>query len=110
MILLFLCFIVGCMSDTTGCALVCCCPCVVAGSLRAQLDERACTPFDALCMSSGYQIRQQTRAKYKIAFAPLKDCLAFCCCGCCALHQEVREVAQRQGKPPQFYMEANTNL
>jgi len=96
----------GCQSDMKGCALSCCCPCIVTAAAKANYDERGCSYLDCICAANGYQIRQTTRSKYKIPYNPVKDCLAFCCCGPCALHQEVREIAQRSGKPPVFMMEA----
>jgi len=88
----------GCFGDPTGCALACCCPCIVAGSTKALLDERPCSVLDALCMAGAYQNRQSLRAKYKLGFYPLKDCLTACCCGACMLHQEARELAKRSGR------------
>jgi len=99
----------GCLDDVTGCLLSFCCPCIVAAAIKAQLDERPCTVFDCICGTGGYQIRQTIRSKYKIPYAPLNDCLAYWCCGPCALNQEVRELANRSGQPPRFYMEPDKN-
>lgn len=62
---------------------------------------------DALCAPSGYSIRQTTRSRYNITpYQPTGDCVGYCCCGPCSLHQEVREIAALSGKPPNFIMEA----
>ena len=91
-----------CCSDPVGCAIVCCLPCLPLTATKAALDERPCTIFDALCGVSPYQNRQQLRAKYKKGFSPASDCFAFCCCACCAIHQDVRELAKITGKPRDF--------
>ena len=95
----------GCFSDTTGCGLVFCCPCVPLATARANVDGRRVTLVDFLCCPSAYQVRQGIRAKHHIPFHPLNDCVAYACCFCCAMHQDVREIARREGKPPQFYMD-----
>ena len=95
----------GCFSDPVGCALTACCPCVVLATFRANLDGRKATLVDYACCANPYQSRQSLRAKFALGFAPLNDCAAFVCCPCCAMHQDVRELGKREGKPPQFYME-----
>jgi len=94
----------GCLSDPTGCALVCCCPCVPVAALKANLDNRPVTLLDFCCISNPYQLRQTIRSKFNIPYAPFNDAGAYCCCPCCAVHQDVREFAKRESKPPQFVM------
>lgn len=91
-----------CCSDPVGCAITCCLPCLPLTATKAALDERPCTLCDALCGVSPYQNRQTMRAKYKKGFSPASDCVAFCCCPVCAIHQDVRELAKLTGKPRDF--------
>ncbi|CAM9541909.1 unnamed protein product [Discosporangium mesarthrocarpum] len=63
----------GCLTDPIGLALTCCCPCVVSSFTRARIDERECTPLDALCGSSAYSNRQSLRAKYNKGFSPVPE-------------------------------------
>jgi len=93
----------GCFEDPMGCVVTCCCPCWVMATAKAQLDERPCTVFDFCCGTSGYQIRQTIRAKYKIPYSPLSDAVSYCCCQVCSMNQEIRGLASRSGKPPVFY-------
>ena len=95
----------GCFSDPLGCALSCCCPCVVLATLRANLDGRRVTLVDYVCCPNPYQNRQSLRAKFAVPTAPFNDCAAVVCCPFCAMHQDIREMGRREGKPPQFYMD-----
>jgi len=94
----------GCFSDPTGCALVTCCPCVPLAALKANVDNRHVTLMDFLCCPHPYQLRQSIRAKFSIPYAPFNDAGAIACCLCCSIHQDVREFAKRESKPPQFMM------
>ena len=55
-----------CLTDPTGCLLVCCCPCVPMAALKSGLDSRQQTFVDLCCCPNPYQMRQTIRAKYGI--------------------------------------------
>ena len=39
-----------------------------------------------------------------MTFTPFNDCIAACLCGCCLIHQNVREIAERNGKEPVYML------
>jgi hypothetical protein len=55
-----------CLTDPTGCLLVCLCPCVVIAALKSNLDSRPQSLVDLCCCANPYQMRQTIRAKYSI--------------------------------------------
>jgi len=93
----------GCFDDVFGILFTCCLPCLPMAAVKSNLDERPCTVVDAVCCPNSYQNRQTLRSKYKKNYEPIADCLTMCCCHCCALHQEVRELAKVSGKPREFF-------
>jgi len=55
------------------------------------------------CVSRG-----NTRKKYRIEGNKFSDLLASCCCMCCALVQEAKEVKENQLAAPAGYQKAPT--
>lgn len=98
----------GCCTDLGGCVVTCFLPCVVAGTTRALLDERECTPCDALCCPSPYFNRQSMRAKYHLGIDVVTDTLSFLFCTCCFINQDARELGVRRGAPPLYFPQTTT--
>lgn len=57
-------------------------PCILIG---------CCGAFGAACN------RQKIREKYSYDGSYISDLAVSCCCGCCAVVQETREVRSREG-------------
>mmetsp|Transcript_30642 Transcript_30642/g.98019 ORF Transcript_30642/g.98019 Transcript_30642/m.98019 type:complete len:140 (-) Transcript_30642:303-722(-) len=101
-----------CCSDPGAGALVCCCaPCalgqikemVTTGNASAGFigDMETCCLYLLVegCTGCGFLIsmgvRTELRNKYKLPETPCGDCLFNCCCPCCAITQELKEVRTR---------------
>ena len=94
--------IFGCFEDIVGCALACCLPCIPAAANRANVEERDVQWADFMCCPNEYQTRQTMRNKYGMEIAPWNDCMATWCCRCCVVHQDTREIAERNGKAAEY--------
>lgn len=92
----------GCCSDILGCILSCCCPCFPMAATRALVDEREVQWCDFLCCPNPYTTRQSLRKKYGAEFSPTSDCVSAMCCNCCFVSQNVREIAIRSNKEPEY--------
>ncbi|XP_051144433.1 protein PLANT CADMIUM RESISTANCE 2-like [Andrographis paniculata] len=101
-----------CFSDKKNCCLTCWCPCVTFGRVSEILDKgtSACGQNGALyaliacvtCCPCFYSCfyRSKMRQQYSLHESPCGDCLVHCCCGCCALCQEYRELQNRGYQMP----------
>jgi len=96
----------GCLSEgPLPCLVACCCPGIVNGMITAQMDNnRECTPFDCLCATSTYELRQRIRTQYNVEYAPLQDFAITClpCFNCCTTHQTAMEWKRRSSNEPDF--------
>lgn len=74
-------------------------PFVLAAFNRAEVDRRDCHACDALWSLkipiTQYQTRQSMRGQFKLADAPIADCLAAVCCTPCAVAQDAIELERR---------------
>ncbi|XP_006833356.2 protein PLANT CADMIUM RESISTANCE 8 [Amborella trichopoda] len=96
-----------CEDHPTSALVTAFCPCVTFGQITEVLDsgETTCAmncPLYALLsvamcnhwiMATIY--RKKLRKKYNLVEAPTEDWIAHCCCPCCALCQEFRELNNR---------------
>ncbi|KAM7484683.1 hypothetical protein LguiA_000692 [Lonicera macranthoides] len=90
-----------------GC-ITCWCPCITFGKIAEIVDKGSascgasgalyalivCVTGCSCCYSCFY--RAKMRQQYSLHESPCGDCLVHCCCECCALCQEYREL-QFQG-------------
>jgi len=85
----------------------CLCPCITFGQIAEIIDRgsTSCGTSGALytlvmlltgcqCVFSCFY-RAKMRAQYGLRESPCADCLVHCCCECCALCQEYRELKKR---------------
>ena len=49
------------------------------------------TPFAGCGFLISMGVRTELRNKYKLPEKPCGDCLFHCCCGCCAITQDLKE-------------------
>ena len=95
--------------------MTCLCPCITFGQIAEIIDRgsTSCGTSGALytlvmlltgcqCVFSCFY-RAKMRAQYGLRESPCADCLVHCCCECCALCQEYREL-----KKPGFDMKLGT--
>jgi len=92
----------GCFDDMTGCIFTTFLPCIPSAYARCSIDERECNLCDGLCGPNPYQTRQSMRKKYDLEFSPQMDFFSHWCCGCCALNQNVREIAHLSQQPAKW--------
>ncbi|KAL8531895.1 hypothetical protein ACS0TY_008485 [Phlomoides rotata] len=96
-----------CSSDLSNCCVTCWCPCITFGQIAEIVDRgsTSCGASGALytlleiftgcgCIYSCFY-RKKMRKQYMLAESPCGDCLVHCCCECCALCQEYRELRNR---------------
>ena len=101
----------ACQEDVPSCLVSWRFPAAQFGLNKQRMDDSSC--FDSCCAYALLQIccqcwvvhapyRRSLRAKYGLEEAPHSDCLVVCCCPCCALAQEARELnyQQRQMQQP----------
>ena len=53
------------------------------------------TPFAGCGFLISMGVRTELRNKYKLPEKPCGDCLFHCCCGCCAITQDLKEARIR---------------
>ncbi|KAI8606997.1 hypothetical protein BC830DRAFT_1038343, partial [Chytriomyces sp. MP71] len=94
----------SCFDDAALSFKTCCCPCVTVGETAEARDGTSCAVAAAIwtvvacfCCSSCYGAvtRDSMRKGYGIPGDIVTDCLMHCCCTCCAIVQENREVEAR---------------
>ncbi|PIN23056.1 hypothetical protein CDL12_04225 [Handroanthus impetiginosus] len=96
-----------CFSDVPNCCMTCWCPCITFGQIAEIVDRgsTSCGASGALyaliafitgaaCIYSCFY-RSKMRKQYMLPETPSADCLVHCCCECCALCQEYRELKHR---------------
>ncbi|CAI9278475.1 unnamed protein product [Lactuca saligna] len=100
-----------CTSDYSNCCLTCWCPCITFGQIAEIVDKgtTSCgvhgTLYSILCLFTGceciysFMYRSKLRHQYMLPDEPCNDCLVHCCCECCALCQEYRELKHRGFDP-----------
>lgn len=95
----------GCTSDIPSCLMSWCCPCIIYGQNYEQIHKDGCLMqglIFAILMSCGLSclvhmnLRANIRNKFNIIGGQLGDFLVTCCCPCCALAQESREITHRR--------------
>ncbi|KAJ7942913.1 putative Plant cadmium resistance 2 [Quillaja saponaria] len=93
-----------CFSDCRNCCITLWCPCITFGQIAEIADEGSvsCCASGVVyalinvltglgcCYSCPY--RTKIRKKFMLANGPCGDCMVHCCCECCALCQEYREL------------------
>ncbi|KAK4423408.1 protein PLANT CADMIUM RESISTANCE 2 [Sesamum alatum] len=97
----------GCFSDVPNCCVTCWCPCITFGQVAEIVDRgtTSCGASGALyaliglisgcaCIYSCFY-RSKMRRQYMLRESPCADCMVHCCCECCALCQEYRELKHR---------------
>lgn len=96
----------GCCSDIPTCLMACCCPCIQYGqNYEAIHQDGGCLVqgliyfvLQHMCLHcvihTGF--RGKVREKFNIPGAQHMDCLLTCCCSCCAIAQEAREIQHRR--------------
>ncbi|KAG2651852.1 cell number regulator 2-like [Panicum virgatum] len=97
----------NCFDDCGNCCVTCLCPCITFGQIAEIIDRgsTSCGTSGALytlvmlltgcqCVFSCFY-RAKMRAQYGLRESPCADCLVHCCCECCALCQEYRELKKR---------------
>eukprot|EP01147_Barroeca_monosierra_P001368 gene1369-4543_t len=47
--------------------------------------------MDCICCPSPFHTRQAVRSKNSLEANKIMDCVALCCCGTCAIHQDAKE-------------------
>ncbi|XP_051119487.1 protein PLANT CADMIUM RESISTANCE 6-like [Andrographis paniculata] len=96
-----------CMANPQNALITVLFPCVTFGQIAEIVDSGttscgtsgmvyggvACCLAVPCVVSCGY--RSKMRAKFGLAESPAPDCLVHCCCECCALCQEYRELHAR---------------
>ena len=94
----------GCFSDLTTTCITCCLPfgtCYVqASAVDRATKEGISIPCAYICLLSCFGAainRTKIRKNYDYSGNYLKDCLFHTFCMCCAIIQEFREVAIREG-------------
>ncbi|RUP43959.1 PLAC8 family-domain-containing protein [Jimgerdemannia flammicorona] len=98
-----------CFGDCGLCCQTWCCPCVTYGQTKEKLlGDGSCFSqgaiyclvgsFTGLSFILGFMNRGEMRARFGIAGDSCGDVLTHCCCGCCALIQENREVNARMNQ------------
>ncbi|EOA29686.1 hypothetical protein CARUB_v10016079mg [Capsella rubella] len=100
-----------CAEDGETVCLTCFCPCVTFGRIADIADEgRSGCPrcgilYGLLCFFVGLPClfsctyRTKIRNRFGLPESPASDCLTHCCCECCALCQEYRELKNRGVDP-----------
>ena len=95
----------GCCDDMPSCLMSWLCPCVQYGQNYEQLHKDGCLQQGLLFLVLGWfgvpciihmGLRKQIRQKFNIPGDDCDDFLLTCCCGCCALAQETREIEYRK--------------
>ncbi|RUS19008.1 PLAC8 family-domain-containing protein, partial [Endogone sp. FLAS-F59071] len=94
-----------CFGDCGLCIQTCCCPCITYGQNKDKmLGDGSCFAHGAVfCLLValtgsigscilGFMNRGEVRARYGIQGDGCSDCMTHCCCSCCALIQEGREI------------------
>ena len=95
----------GCFEDIPSCLMSWCCPCIQFGQNYEQLHKDGCLQqglifaafmwFGVSCIvHMGF--RREMRHKFNFPGSDLEDLLITCCCGCCALAQDAREIEYRK--------------
>eukprot|EP01101_Sappina_pedata_P013163 TRINITY_DN9447_c0_g1_i1.p1 TRINITY_DN9447_c0_g1~~TRINITY_DN9447_c0_g1_i1.p1 ORF type:complete len:155 (+),score=15.42 TRINITY_DN9447_c0_g1_i1:30-467(+) len=95
----------GCFSDMSSCCLSCCCPCIQFGSNAEKINGSNSVLMCCLwivaahfcCASNlvGGFFRSELREKNGIEGSTCGDFCTHCCCTCCSLAQEARELEAR---------------
>ncbi|KAD4983114.1 hypothetical protein E3N88_19785 [Mikania micrantha] len=100
-----------CGKDCSNCCLTCWCPCITFGRIAEVLDKGTTSCgvhgalYSVLYLFTGCQCiyscmyRSKLRQQYMLSEEPCNDCLVHCCCECCALCQEYRELKYRGFEP-----------
>ncbi|KAL6714797.1 hypothetical protein ACLMJK_007057 [Lecanora helva] len=103
-----------CFSPMNTCCLAYWCPCILFGRTKhafegdpnASACNGSCCAWTALAMllnpaQSLLQMSQRgaMRQRYGIESNSLNDCLLSCCCGCCTLIQEDKELRSHESEP-----------
>ncbi|KAI9860855.1 MAG: hypothetical protein M1824_002890 [Vezdaea acicularis] len=98
-----------CFSPGSTCALAYCCPCIIFGRTQELRKNPSAFPptvnTDCLifcglmylgvpCIYQALK-REELRNQYNLEGTTAKDWLLSCCCGCCVLVQENKEVVHR---------------
>ena len=95
----------GCFEDIPSCLLSWCCPCIQFGQNYEQIHKDGCLQqglIYAVLMWFGVPciihmgFRKEMRQKFNVPGSDLEDFLITCCCGCCALAQDAREIEYRK--------------
>ncbi|KAL4586733.1 hypothetical protein LXL04_011377 [Taraxacum kok-saghyz] len=107
-----------CGSDYSSCCMTCWCPCISFGQIAEIVDKgnTSCgvhgALYSILCLFTGCECiysfiyRSKLRHQYMLPESPCNDCLVHCCCECCALCQEYREL-QHRGLDPSLGWHGN---
>ena len=100
----------SCTDDVGQCLTTWCCPCITFGKNKGAYDNKendseSCLIFCVLSVVFSIAIpfyranfRGEIRNKYNIPGTYVGDCFTACCCGCCSLIQEQKELKLRMGK------------
>eukprot|EP01117_Protostelium_nocturnum_P008506 TRINITY_DN3047_c0_g1_i1.p1 TRINITY_DN3047_c0_g1~~TRINITY_DN3047_c0_g1_i1.p1 ORF type:complete len:109 (+),score=26.23 TRINITY_DN3047_c0_g1_i1:70-396(+) len=99
-----------CFSDIKVCLISCFLgPCQLpfqfAGASSNPLNVIHFVPAIFCSLCCGVAVRIKIRERYGISGNVLTDALTVCCCFCCAVTQQTREVDQRGGKPSGLFMD-----
>eukprot|EP00741_Cyanophora_paradoxa_P023830 tig00021623_g23018.t1 len=105
----------GCCEDPGSCLISCLCPQIQIGLTAQAFDgSDCCLTTTVTCLidwvacylgtvGMGCQYRRKIRRAYNLEPADeCYDCLVFCCCNCCAVSQDAREVMKRGRAPVAF--------
>ncbi|KAI7745230.1 hypothetical protein M8C21_029918 [Ambrosia artemisiifolia] len=107
-----------CCKDCSSCCLTCWCPFITFGQIAEIVDKGTiscamhATIYCLLSYTTGcecvysYIYRSKLRQQYMLPEQPCNDCLVHCCCECCALCQEYREL-KHLGFNPSLGWEGN---
>ncbi|KAI8805011.1 PLAC8 family-domain-containing protein [Cladochytrium replicatum] len=92
--------LLGCLADPQKSIIACCCPCVQFARNAEQLagDDKCLRYFAYYCLAGvglGWIWRVNLREKHGIDGTVTADFCIHCCCHCCALVQEGRELETR---------------
>lgn len=95
----------GCFSDIPTCLMSCFCPCIQYGQNHEAIHKDGCLIQAILfaCLATCHLqclihmgLRGHIRHKFSIFGGGLEDFCLTCCCPCCALAQEAREITHRR--------------
>ncbi|XP_010271278.1 PREDICTED: protein PLANT CADMIUM RESISTANCE 2-like isoform X1 [Nelumbo nucifera] len=96
-----------CFNDCESCCLTLWCPCITFGRIAEIVSKGSSSCVGSASLYTLIWVllgcpwiysctyRSMLRQQFSLQETPCADCLVHCCCDCCALCQEYRELKQR---------------